>query len=115
MYLNVEQRKEWPMAICLIVENANQTREQADQVMAHVRSTGPVPPDGARLVMAGPANPGWRVISVWDSADARDRFFAERLAPAYAEADLALDGIERTEFEIETLLAGDLAGAPHPA
>lgn len=103
------------MAICLIVENANQTQEQAEQVMTHVRSTGPVPPEGARLVMAGPANPGWRVISVWDSADARDRFFTERLAPAYAEVGLSLEGIERTEFALELLEAGDLAGSPQPA
>jgi hypothetical protein len=103
------------VAICLIVENKDQTREQAEQVMAHVRSTGPLPPEGARLVMAGPANPGWKVISVWESAGARDRFFAERLAAAYAAADLALDGIERTEFEIEWLIAGELAGVAQPA
>ena len=96
------------MAICLIVENADQTQEQAEQVMEHVRSTGPVPPEGARLVMAGPADQGWRVISVWDSEDARDRFFAERLAPAYAEAALDLSAAKRTQFEIR-MLAGDLA------
>ena len=52
------------MAICQIVENPDQSQEQDEQVFAHVRSTGPVPPDGARLVLAVPANPGWRVISV---------------------------------------------------
>jgi hypothetical protein len=102
------------MAMCLIVENADQTSEQAEQVMAHVRSTGPVPPEGVRLVMAGPANPGWRVISVWDSEDARDRFFSERLAPAYADANLDLAAIKRTQFEVEILAAGDLAGIPQP-
>ena len=103
------------MAICLIVENPDQTQEQAEQVLAHVRSTGPVPPEGARLMIAGPADPGWRVISVWDSEEARERFFAERLAPAYKEAGLSLDGIKRTEFEVHTLAAGDLTGAPQPA
>jgi hypothetical protein len=103
------------VAICLIVENADQTQEQAEAVMAHVRSTGPVPPEGARLVMAGPARPGWRVVSVWDSSDARDRFFAERLAPAYAATNLTLDAVKRTEFEIQTLIAGDLTDVPQPA
>lgn len=103
------------MAICLIVDNASQTHQQAEQVMTHVRGTGPVPPEGARLVMAGPANPGWRVISVWDSADARDRFFSERLAPAYAAAGLPLDGIERTEFPLHFLELGELVASPHPA
>ena len=100
------------MAICMIVENRDQTEEQAEQVLAHVRSTGPVPPEGARLMLAGPANPGWRVISVWDSEDARDRFFAERLAPAYKEVGLSFDSIKRTVFDVHTLAAGDLTGTP---
>ena len=101
------------MAICLIVENPDQTQEQGEQVLEHVRSTGPVPPEGARLMLAGPADPGWRVISVWDSEEARDRFFAERLAPAYDEVGLSLDSIRRTVFQVHTLAAGDLTGVPH--
>lgn len=103
------------MAICQIFENPDQSQEQAERVLAHVRSTGPVPPEGARLVLAGPAAPGWRVISVWDSEDARDRFFAERLAPAYKEAGLSLDSAKRTQFELHTLTAGDLTGVAQPA
>lgn len=103
------------MAICQIFENPDQSQEHADQVFAHVRSTGPVPPEGARLVLAGPANPGWRVITVWDSEEARDKFFAERLAPAYKEAGLSLDSVKRTQFEVSRLTAGDLTGAAQPA
>jgi len=103
------------MAICQIVENPDLNTEQAQQVMAHVRSTGPVPPEGARLMLAGPANPGWRVISVWDSEEAFQRFFAERLTAAYEEAGLSLDSVKRTPFEVHTLVAGDLAGVPQPA
>ena len=103
------------MAICLIVENPHQSEEQAEQVLAHVRSTGPVPPEGARLMLAGPADPGYRVISVWDSEEARRRFFAERLTPAYEEAGLSLDSIRRTVFEVHTLVAADLTGVPQPA
>lgn len=103
------------MAICLIVENPEQTQEQAMQVMGHVRSTGPIPPEGARLMLAGPASPGWRVISAWDSEEPLERFFAERLAPAYGEVGLSLEGVERTLFELHALVAGDLTGAPQPA
>ena len=103
------------MAYCLIVENPNQSQEQAEQVMAHVRSTGPVPPEGARLVVAGPAEPGWRVISIWDSQEARERFFAERLAPAWEEAGLSFDSVKQTLFEVHSLVAGDLTGVPQPA
>jgi hypothetical protein len=55
------------------------------------------------------------VISVWDSEDARDRFFAERLAAACEAAGLWLDSIKRTVFEVHTLVAGDLTGMPQPA
>jgi hypothetical protein len=103
------------MPICLIIENPEQTSEQAERVFAHVRSTGPIPPEGARLVLAGPAQPGWRVISVWDSGESRERFFADRLAPAYKDAGLSLESIKRTTFEIQMLVAGDLAGTPQPA
>jgi hypothetical protein len=103
------------MAICMIVENRDQDQAQAERVMARVRATGPVPPEGARLMVAGPTDPGWRVVSVWDSEEARDRFFAERLAPAYEEAGLSMGGITRTQFEVWTLVAGDLTGMPQPA
>jgi len=99
------------MAICLIVENPDQSQEKAEQVLAHVRSSGPVPPEGAHLMMAGPASPGTRVISVWDSQEPLERFFAERLAPAYQEAGLSLASVKRTLFELHTLVASDLTGA----
>ena len=103
------------MAFCQIVENPEQTEEQAEQVLAHVRSSGQVPPEGARLMLAGPANPGWRVISVWDSEEARDRFFGDRLRPAYEAAGLSLSSIKRTVFDVHTLSAGDLTGTAQPA
>jgi hypothetical protein len=103
------------MAICLIIRNPDQSDEQAEQVMAHVRSTGPVPPDGARLMVAGPARPGWRVVSVWDSKEQLERFFAERLSAAYEEAGLSLGSVERTLFDVHALVAGDLTGTPLPA
>ena len=76
------------MAICNIAEDPAQSAEQFERIQAHLRRTGPVPPEGARLVLAGQANPGRRVITVWDSREARDSFFAERLGPAYASAGL---------------------------
>lgn len=100
------------MAICNIAEDPTQTAEEFDQIQAHVRSTGPVPPDGARLVLAGVASPGRRVITVWDTREARDSFFAERLAPAYQSAGLSLDRVDHTEFEVDMLVAGDLTGTP---
>jgi hypothetical protein len=98
------------MAICNIAEDPTQSAEQFAQISAHVRGTGPVPPDGARLVVGGPASPGRRMITVWDSREARDAFFAERLAPAYESAGLSFERVEHTEFEVDMLSAGDLTG-----
>ena len=95
------------MAICNIVESPDRTAEQQDAISAHVRSTGPVPPEGCRLVLLGKE----RGITVWDSADDRDRFLGERLAAAYQAAGLSLDDFERTEFKVEMLVAGYLTGA----
>ena len=103
------------MAIGHIAEHPSAGREEYTRVMDHVRSSGPVPPDGARLVLSGSTGPGWRVITVWDSRDDVDRFFAERLRPAYEAAGLSLDDVRRTYFEVDSLVAGDLTGAAQPA
>ena len=103
------------MAQCLIVENPDMAAEQFEQVSAYLRTTGPIPPEGARLVLTGPADPGRRIITVWDTEEARERFFAERLAPAYEKAGLSMDQIQSTVFEVESLVAGDLTGTPQPA
>ena len=103
------------MAICNIAEDPTQSTEEFEQIQAHLRGTGPVPPQEARLVLAGPTNPGRRVITVWDSRDARDAFFAERLGPAYESAGLAFGRVEHTEFEVDLLVAGDLTGMPEGA
>jgi hypothetical protein len=103
------------MAYCQIFEHPDLTPEKMDQVMAHVRTTGPVLPDGARLMLAGPGDPGMRVITIWDSNEARERFLSERLSEAYDEAGLSLDSANVTVFEVSKLAAGDLTGAPQPA
>jgi len=95
-----------PMAICLIVDNAEESREQFETVMEHLSQSGPVPPTGADLLIAGPADGGWRVISVWDSQEALQQFFGERLAPAYLKAGLSLGGANRSTFDVHTHLTG---------
>jgi hypothetical protein len=39
-------------------------------------------PDGCELHIAGPVEQGWRVITVWESPEAFDRFREEKLLPA---------------------------------
>ncbi len=102
------------MAICQIFYHPDVDEEQWEKLDQHVRATGPVPAEGGRLVVAGRADGRWCVITVWDSEEARDRFFSERLAPAYERAGLSLENAERAVFDVHTLVAGDLTGTPQP-
>lgn len=103
------------MPFCLIAENPAETAEHFDRVAEHLRTTGPIPPEGQRLMIAGPAGSGWRNISVWDSADAQRRFFEERLKPAVEWAGCPMSSATMSTFEVHALLAGDLTGAAQPA
>ena len=103
------------MAYCQIFEHPDLTPDKMEQVMAHVRTTGPILPEGARLLVAGRGDPGMRLITIWDSNDARERFMSGRLSEAYHQAGLSLDRGNATAFEVVKLVAGDLTGAPQPA
>jgi hypothetical protein len=103
------------MAIGMIIENPDLNKEGFERVQAHLRETGPVPPEDARLVVGGATDTGWRMITVWDSEDALERFVGERLMPAYRQADVRSDRVKRTTFEVYALSAGDLTGVPLPA
>jgi hypothetical protein len=94
------------MAICNIIDDANRTDEEHERITAHVRGSGPTPPEGCRLVLLGRE----RAITVWDSTEDRDRFLAERLGPAYQAVGRSLDETARSQFEVDMLVAGDLAG-----
>jgi len=94
------------MAICNIIDDPGRTPEQYEAIGAHVRGSGPVPPEGCRLAVLSRE----KAITVWDSAEDRDRFLAERLGPAYQSVGRSLDEVTRSEFEVDSLVAGDLVG-----
>jgi hypothetical protein len=99
------------MAICNIIDDPVRSAEEHELIQTHVRGSGPTPAEGCRLLLLGRE----RAITVWDSPEDRDRFLAERLAPAYQAAGRSLDEVTRTQFDVEFLVAGDLAGiAPQP-
>lgn len=103
------------MAYCLIAENPDESQEQFEQMIEHLRCTGPLPPEGQRLLIAGQAEDGWRAIAVWDSPEALKRFREERLLPAARATGCPIDSARTTLFEVHTLVAGDLVGTPEPA
>jgi hypothetical protein len=94
------------MAICNIIDDPGRSAEEYERITAHVRGSGPTPPEGCRLVLVGRE----RAITVWDSTEDRERFLAERLAPAYQAVGRSLDEVTRSQFDVDMLVAGDLAG-----
>src|ERR1700749_1592921 len=98
------------MAICNIIDDADRSAEDYERITAHVRGSGPTPPEGCRLVLLGRG----RTITVWDSPADRDRFLPERLAPPLQSVGRSLDQVTRSQFDVDILVAGDLAGMAQP-
>ena len=76
------------------------------RAIARDQRAGPNPPQGCRLVLLGRE----RAITVWDSPEDHDRFLTERLAAAYQAVGRSLDEVSRSQFEVDMLVASDLAG-----
>ncbi len=66
------------MAIAMLFEVPGLTQEQYDAV---VREVG-LPAPGQIFHLGGPMEGGWRVLEVWESQEAADPFYRERLGPA---------------------------------
>jgi quinol monooxygenase YgiN len=76
------------MAILLVFEGAGITQAQYDQVGKEVTPNNK-PPAGMLYHVAAPmAAGGFRVIEVWESQAAADKFFQEKLAQALPKANI---------------------------
>jgi hypothetical protein len=96
------------MSYCLIVEHPGIGREEWLGVVAQMRERDAFPPPGQSLVVAGQADSGWRVVSVWDSLEAREAFEAEHLRPVCRERGIDFGQTTTTAFAVDVLVAGDL-------
>ena len=74
------------MAVGLIFEAPGMTRAQYEQVLDEVTADGP--PQGVRSHVAGSTENGWCVVEVWESREAFDRFFADKLQRALQRANV---------------------------
>jgi hypothetical protein len=85
------------MAVVVIANNPGYTAEQfaALQQQMNVATN---PPRGVMAQLAGPFEGGWRVISVWESQEAFETFFRDRLGPAFQQM-----GIVAPPFQISPL------------
>ena len=83
------------MAVSLSMELPDVGQAEYDAVMGHlglgspgVEQTQPWP-DGIISHMAGAGESAWCVVDVWESRDAFEQFFGERLGPALEAAGIA--------------------------
>jgi hypothetical protein len=102
------------VAICVIADNAKGSADVYEKIMRRVAAGGGLPPPGAIFQVAGPSEPGWRVISVWESREAFERFAADELSRAWSEFGVSRDDVEFTIFEVHSYVAGDMSGALQP-
>ena len=75
------------MAIALVFDTPGMTQAQYDQVRTEVLPDNR-PPAGMLYHVTGPAADGWRVVEVWESQEAADRFFRETLGQALQKANI---------------------------
>jgi hypothetical protein len=69
----------------MLIDNPEGSQEMYDKVLEHLALDGK--PAGGILHVAGPSpNGGWRVVEVWESKEAAQRFVVEQLNPALEAA-----------------------------
>lgn len=77
------------MAVVVVGEIPNQSAY--DEVSSRVLDNEQLP-EGCRVHIAGPANGGFRVITVWDSQEQYEKFREEKLLPAIQEVSGSAEG-----------------------
>lgn len=98
------------MAFCTISTNPSGSAELFDQVGERLRESGEWPPEGAIFQVTGATPEGFKVVSVWESREAFERFQTERLGPAFEAVGANRGDISFDSFETHTVAAGNLSG-----
>jgi hypothetical protein len=88
-------------AIGMLMEIPGGTQKQYDDVMAML-DLEKNPPRGGMMHVAGPMEGGWRVFDVWESQEALDAFFQERLGAALQKA--GVPSAKPKVFKVHTMM-----------
>ena len=93
------------MAICNIIDDTDRTQEQHERINAHVRGSGPVPPAAAAWSCS--AGTSHHRLGLGRAT----RPFPRRATGPGLRGGRPLAGRgQRTQFDVEMLVAGDLTG-----
>jgi len=87
------------MPIAQIIEMPGAGVAEYEQAFALIHPDGSWPA-GQLSLIAGPTPDGFRVIDVWETREALERFERDVLEP------LGFAGVPRTEFAVHTVLPG---------
>ena len=74
------------MAIAQLMEIPGGTKEQYEQMIQELGLTGSQLAPGQLIHIAGPVEGGWQVVNVWESQEAGEKFFKEKVEPARKNA-----------------------------
>jgi heme-degrading monooxygenase HmoA len=95
------------MALLMIMESPGATAEQYDKVNEIMGIRGDEDaPDGLIQHLAATSDDGVVIVDVWESQEALDRFFQERLGAALEQAGLGSDAPPR-RHEVHNRLTGN--------
>ncbi len=83
------------MAVAIVQDFVGGSQDRYDAVFREL-GLDRQPAEGLILHLAGPAEGGWRVIDVWESEEAFERFRRERLMPAIQ----AVGNIPRPQVQV---------------
>ena len=84
------------MAVGLIFEGPGVSQAQYEQVKNQVAPGNKAPP-GMLYHAGGPTENGWCVVEVWESQEALDRFFQQKLGAALQQANI---NIQPKSFQV---------------
>jgi hypothetical protein len=94
------------MTVFAVLEFPGVTQAQYERVGAHLELTGG--PEGILYHACGQVDGGWRIMDVWESREAFDRFVDDTYLPAMR----AVGGPSPSRREVvATYHAGDVQGA----
>jgi hypothetical protein len=103
------------MAVAMLLEWPGQTQEQYEQLMKLV-GWKPIRPRVDSSTSPAPCPGGWRVVDIWESEEAFERFAGERPIPAVQQVGVPdmpnpefypIEGVWLAEWDVSRLLTTD--------
>ena len=91
------------MAVAVMIDNPQGSQEIYEKVREKLGLKDA--PAGGIFHAAGPGpSGGWRVIEVWESQEEAQRFYDERLQPAFDALGVELSNVQRQSWSVHNYM-----------